>query len=215
MRVSPKMVPSSATEIPKVPNKAESQGTQFKQVITDICKGIRMIIRNETESDFEAISIVTETAFRTLPVSNHTEQFIIKALRKAKALNVSLVAEIDGQVVGHIAFSPVTVSDGSLDWHGLGPLSVLPEYQKQGIGGALVNEGLSRLKALGSRGCVLVGYPAFYQRFGFRNTPSLIYAGIPQEFFQVLPFDTEIPRGSIVFHEGFSAKPDTTAFGHS
>jgi putative acetyltransferase len=79
----------------------------------------------------------------TLPISNQTEQFIIKALRAAGALTLSLVADIDGRVVGHVAFSPVLMSDGTTGWYGLGPVSVLPEYQKQGIGKALINEGLT------------------------------------------------------------------------
>ncbi len=167
-----------------------------------------MIIRNETTSDIDAISEVTEAAFRTLQISNHTEQFIIEALREANALTVSLVAEIDELVVGHIAFSPVTISDGSPNWYGLGPVSVLPAHQKQGIGGSLVNEGLSLLRALGGKGCALVGDPAFYQQFGFRNIPALVYPDIPQEYFLVLPFDSEIPCGTVVFHKGFLAKPD-------
>lgn len=128
-----------------------------------------MIIRHETISDIAAISEVTEIAFRTLEISNHTEQFIIKALCADNALTISLVAEMNGQVVGHIAFSPVTISDGSLNWHGLGPISVLPEYQKQGIGKSLIHKGLSLLKDLGSQGCALVGDPNYYNRFGFKN----------------------------------------------
>lgn len=164
-----------------------------------------MIIRNETVSDIGSISDITITAFRSLQISNHTEQFIINALRNANALTISLVAEIDRQVVGHIAFSPVMISDGSLNWHGLGPISVLPKYQKQGIGKSLVDEGLSLLKALGSKGCALVGDPAYYKRFGFGNIPSLVYEGIPQEFFLVLPLDKDIPQGTVKFHEGFFA----------
>jgi putative acetyltransferase len=165
-----------------------------------------MIIRNETKSDIEAISNVTRSAFRTLAISGHTEQFIINALRDANALTISLVAEIDGQVVGHIAFSPVIISDGSPDWYGLGPVSVLPEYQKQGIGKSLIKEGLLLLKARGGKGCVLAGDPAYYQRFGFRNIPALIYENIPQEVFLALPFDKEMPQGTALFHQGFSAK---------
>ena len=78
-----------------------------------------MIVRKETTSDIEAITQVTISAFRTLPISNHTEQFIIKALRAAGALTLSLVAEIEGRVVGHAAFSPVIMSDGTKDWYGL------------------------------------------------------------------------------------------------
>ena len=140
-----------------------------------------MILRRETVADIEAITEVTIAAFKTLSISNQTEQFIINALRAADALTVSLVAEIDGRVVGHIAFSPVTISDGTKDWYGLGPISVLPDYQKRGIGKSLVNEGLSSLRALGCQGCALVGDPNYYKRFGFRNYPELVYEGIPQE----------------------------------
>ena len=114
-----------------------------------------MIVRKEKEADGEEISQVTIAAFKTLPISNHTEQFIIKALRVAGALAVSLVAEIDGRVVGHVAFSPVTISDGTTDCYGLGPISVLPEYHKQGIGKSLVNTGLSILKELGGQGSLV------------------------------------------------------------
>jgi len=164
-----------------------------------------MIIRKETVADIEAITQVTIAAFKTLQISNQTEQFIIKALRNANALTISLVAEVDGRVVGHIAFSPVTISDGSPNWYGLGPVSVLPEYQKQGIGESLVNKGLSLLKAMGGRGCALVGDPAYYQRFGFRNIPDLVHEGIPQEVFLALPFTEKVPQGMVIFHEAFLA----------
>jgi putative acetyltransferase len=165
-----------------------------------------VIIRKETDADIEAITEVTIAAFKTLAISQHTEQFIIRALRDAGALTVSLVAEIDGRVVGHIAFSPVTISDGSTGWYGLGPVSVLPEYQKQGIGKSLIDEGLSLLKELGGRGCALVGDPDYCRRLGFRNYPQLVHEGIPQEVFLALPFTEEVPPGIVKFHEGFRAK---------
>jgi putative acetyltransferase len=165
-----------------------------------------VIIRDETESDIEVIAEVTKKAFETCPHGEHTEQFIIKALRAGGALVVSLVAEISGKVAGHVAFSPVTVSDGSPDWYGLGPVSVLPKHQKQGIGTALINEGLSRLKARGGKGCVLVGEPEYYRRFGFRNLPALTLDGVPQQYFLALPFGQETPRGVVVFHSGFLAR---------
>jgi putative acetyltransferase len=126
---------------------------------------------------------VTIAAFRTLEVSNHTEQFIIMALRAARALTVSLVAEVAGRVVGHIAFFPVTISDGTRDWYGLGPVSVLPVHQRQGTGKAWIEEGLSRLKSLNARGVCLVGHPEYYRKFGFKNVQGLVYEGAPQEFF--------------------------------
>jgi len=164
-----------------------------------------MIIRNETTLDIDAIAEVTIAAFSTLPISNHTEQFIINSLRAADALAISLVAEIDGRVVGHIAFSPVTISDGSIGWYGLGPVSVLPEYQKQGIGKSLINKGLSMLKESDGQGCTLVGDPNYYNRFGFKNIPDLVHEGIPQEVFLALPFAEKVPQGMVIFHEGFLA----------
>jgi putative acetyltransferase len=168
-------------------------------------RGKNMIIRDEKESDIKAIYDVTVAAFKDHPYSHQTEQFIVNALRAAGALTVSLVAEIDGRVVGHIAFSPVSISDGSEGWYGVGPVSVLPELWKQGIGKALINEGLTRLKSLGVKGCLLVGDPGYYNRFGFRNIPDLIYEGIPQEVFLVLPFNDAKARGTVTFHHGFFA----------
>jgi len=163
-----------------------------------------MIIRNEIESDYEAISDATKAAFGNHPYSNNTEHLIINALRAANALTVSLVAERDGELVGHIAFSPVTFSDGSENWYGLGPISVLPDYQKQGIGTRLVNEGLSLLKAMRADGCVLVGDPDYYKRFAFSSPDGLRYEGVPQENFLALSFCNRIPTGIAQFHEAFS-----------
>ncbi|MBN1361082.1 MAG: N-acetyltransferase [Sedimentisphaerales bacterium] len=165
-----------------------------------------MIIRKEKESDVDAIFAVTAAAFENHPYSRQpepTEPFIINALRAAGALTVSLVAEDEGKVVGHVAFSPVTISDGSAGWYGLGPVSVWPECQRRGIGTALVNEGLGALKVLGARGCVLVGEPAFYQRFGFRSIPDLTMDHVPQENVLVLPFGENTARGVVAHHEGF------------
>ncbi|HET19545.1 MAG TPA: N-acetyltransferase [Chromatiales bacterium] len=165
----------------------------------------RVVIRDETAADIRAIRDVTVAAFEPLEISGHTEQFIIEALHAAKALSVSLVAEVDGRVVGHIAFSPVTLSDGTSGWYGLGPVSVLPEYQRQGIGTALIEAGLSRLKSLGARGVCLVGLPDYYTRFGFRNVPGLVLEGVPQEVFFALSFDGHMPQGTVAFHEAFKA----------
>jgi len=164
-----------------------------------------MIIRKETVTDIAAITEVTTAAFKNHPISHQTEHFIIKALRDASVLTVSLVAEIDGQIVGHIAFSPINISDGSTDWYGLGPVSVVPELQKQGIGSALILKGISMLKEIGGQGCALVGDPEYYKRFGFRNYPQLVHEGIPQEVFLALPFTENVPQGIVTFHEGFSA----------
>ncbi len=164
-----------------------------------------MIIRKEIQSDVKAISDITKAAFENHPYSNNTEQFIINALRNANALTVSLVAEVDGIPAGHIAFSPVTFTDRSQDWYGLGPVSVEPDYQKQGIGTKLVNEGIGLLKDLGAKGCVVVGDPNFYERFGFRSPNRLKHEGVSQENFLALSFCNSIPTGVVHFHEAFSA----------
>jgi len=166
---------------------------------------LAIVIRNETDADVNVITEVTVAAFKILEISNHTEQFIIEALRAAKALTLSLVAEVDGRVVGHIAFSPVTISDGTTNWYGLGPVSVLPEYQRKGIGKALIQAGLSRLKDLDAKGCCLVGHPQYYRRFGFENVIGLAHEGVPQEVFFTLSFDGRFPQGNVTFHEGFKA----------
>ena len=164
-----------------------------------------MILRKETVADIDAITAVTMAAFENHPFSRQTEHLIIHALRKANALTLSIVAEMEGRVVGHIAFSPVVMSDGTTDWYGLGPISVLPEFQRQGIGKSLMNKGLSELKALGAQGCALVGDPNYYKQFGFKNYPQLVHEGIPQEVFLLLPFNEKVPQGTIEFHEAFSA----------
>jgi len=166
----------------------------------------QFIIRDERPADVDAIREVTSSAFATLEISPHAEPFIIEALRVAKALTVSLVAGKDGIVVGHIAFSPVTISDGTAAWYGLGPVSVQPAQQRQGIGGALIREGLSRLRTLGARGCCLVGHPDYYPQFGFVHPPGLAVEGVPPEVFFALSFDNHFPTGTVTFHEAFKAR---------
>jgi len=166
---------------------------------------LKFTIRDERASDIAAIVYVTEEAFKTLEISNHTEQYIINALRTAGALTISLVAEMGGNVIGHIAFSPVTMSDGTSDWYGLGPVSVLPDYQRQGVGKALIEEGLSRLSDINAKGCCLVGHPDYYKKFGFNNVTDLVHEGVPQEVFFALSFDGNIPRGEVTFHDAFKA----------
>jgi len=118
---------------------------------------------------------------------------------------VSLIAEVDGHVVGHIAFSPVTISDGTQNWYGLGPVSVLPEHQKKGIGKSLILKGISCLKGLNAKGCCLVGHPDYYRKLGFKNVSGLVHEGVPQQVFLAMSFDGQIPQGTVNFHDGFKA----------
>ncbi len=169
---------------------------------------MNVMIRDETAADGRAIFEVTRAAFENHPISRQTEPYIVEALRAAGALAVSLVAEADGRVVGHVAFSPVTLSDGSQGWYGVGPISVLPECQRRGIGTALMREGLSRLRALGAEGCILVGDPAYYERFGFQSLPDLTHEGVPRENVLTLPLGRTRARGVVTFHPAFMATGD-------
>lgn len=154
---------------------------------------------------------MTTDAFAGAEHSSGTEGAIVDALREAGALSLSLVA-VDGagDVVGHIAFSPVSIAgeDGRAvtDWYGLGPVSVAPEHQSQGVGAALIREGLKRLEAGAAKGCVLLGDPVYYARFGFAGDAGPTYPGPPSEYFQALAFgDNAMPRGVVTYHEGFDA----------
>ena len=163
-----------------------------------------MIIRPETNRDIDAITQVTFAAFMGKFSNNPTEHLIVNGLRDAGMLTLSLVAELDGKIVGHVAFSPVTINHEFVDWYGLGPISVLPEMQKQGVGSSLIREGLSLLKEKGAKGCVLEGSPAYYQRFGFKPYAGLPYHAAPApEFFMAFPFAEDVPAGQVEYHHAF------------
>ncbi|HAU28964.1 MAG TPA: GNAT family N-acetyltransferase [Rhodospirillaceae bacterium] len=163
------------------------------------------IIRPEMPGDMAAIQIIHIEAFANHPISHQTEHFIVNALRRAGALALSLVAEREGQIVGHVAFSRVMIDGRDQNWFMLGPVGVLPNCQKQGIGSALVRKGLERLKDMGADGCVLVGDPGFYARFGFSPRPGLVLPGIPPEYFMGTAFTSTIPSGMIAHHDAFFA----------
>ena len=164
------------------------------------------IIRKETSGEAAAIDAVTRAAFFSAPRASHTEHHIVRALRRSNRLAVSLVATIDGDIVGHIAMSPVTIADGSTGWYGLGPLSVEPLYQGRGVGSRLVESALAALRELGGKGCVVLGDPAYYERFGFRAITSLTFADVPSEYFLALPLDGEAPSGTVTYHDSFFAR---------
>jgi len=138
-------------------------------------------IRTESPADYEPIRHVNVEAFSDHPYSRQTEHLIVETLREDDALEISLVAEVDGQVVGHIAFSAAHMGDTEEGWFLLGPIGVLPAFQGAGIGSALVEAGLEELRSRGAEGCVLVGDPAFYQRFGFTHPEGVTCEGVPDE----------------------------------
>jgi putative acetyltransferase len=165
-------------------------------------------IRPETATDLEAIRRVNLEAFAQHPLSQQTEHLIVDALRAADALALSLVAEVDGEVVGHIAFSPAPIGEAVSGWLLVGPVAVLLRYQGQGIGSALVSGGLAVTRSAGALGCVLVGEPAFYGRFGFVACRSAVYEGVPGEFLLRMSFSGSEPTGAVVAHAAFSIQAD-------
>ena len=163
------------------------------------------VIRPETTEDPRAIESLISRAFHGMWYSEGDEAALVSYLRDNSALAVSLVAELDGLIVGHIAFSPAFPSDGSDGWFALGPLAVAPEAQRNGIGTLLTRAGLDALRDLGARGCVLVGHTEYYSRFGFTCFPSLCPAHEPAEHFMILELAGPLPNCPIAFHPAFHA----------
>lgn len=164
-----------------------------------------LFVRDERPADADAIHEVIRQAFLVAEHRSGTEQDIVRALRAAGALALGLVVEHGGQLVGHVALSAVRIDGRGQGWFGLGPVAVLPALQGRGVGSQLVRAALDRLRGQGARGCVLLGEPAYYGRFGFRATPGLVLAGVPPEYFLALPFGDDVPKGEVTYHQAFGA----------
>ena len=165
-------------------------------------EGLR--IEPERPGDARQISQLTTTAFAPMPFSDGDEARVIDGLREAGALTLSLVAiTAQGELAGHIAFSRVRIDDQPGDWYGLGPVSVAPRLQRQGVGSALIANGLDRLRDWNAAGCVLLGNPDYYRRFGFLSDPSLTYQGQPNRYFQHLVLKGPPATGDVSFHPAF------------
>ncbi|MCY1271926.1 Acetyltransferase (GNAT) domain protein [compost metagenome] len=164
-----------------------------------------LTIRPETPTDIPAIERLTAEAFLHAAHRSGTEQFIVNALRRAGQLSVSLVALDDGEPVGHVALSPVGISSGATGWYGLGPISVTPGHQGEGIGSRLMEAALAELRDLGAEGCVLLGDPGYYSRFGFVVRPGLVLPGVPAEYFQALSLHGNWAEGEVSYHAAFDA----------
>jgi putative acetyltransferase len=160
-------------------------------------------IRPETPADEAAISSLITAAFLEAEHSGGNEARIVEVLREANSLTVSLVAIEDDRIIGHVAFSPVTVDGRDQGWFGLGPVAVIPDRQGEGVGSALIEAGLARLRARGSSGCVVLGEPAYYLRFGFAADPNLRLAGVPADYFQTLKLNDQRCAGLVNYHPAF------------
>ena len=163
----------------------------------------QMKIRSEEPTDVEAVRTVIRHAFATASHSNGTEWLTVDKLRQRASLTLSLVAVEDDSIVGHVAVSPVAAPEASGTWFGLGPVSVHPSRQGAGIGSALINQALEHLRESGASGCVVLGEPAYYRRFGFRHDPLLTYRDVPPPYFQLLSFGPDQGVGPVEYDEAF------------
>ena len=159
-------------------------------------------LREERPEDAEAIHDVTAAAFKGAAFSDGTEPGIPAALRSDGALALSLVAVRNDDVIGHVAFSPALIGDDT-GWLAVGPLSVHPDAQRLGVGTMLMEDGLTRARALGAEGCVLIGDPAYYRRFGFASYDGLRYGSVPSANVMAMPFGRKRLHGAIRFHPAF------------
>lgn len=162
-----------------------------------------MIIRKEKREDICAITSVIDIAFTNHPHSTNNESKIVNLLRDTNKLELSLVATDNGEVVGHVGFSRIYVNSCDYGWFGLAPLSVHPNYQGCGIGETLVKRGIEELQGSGAKGCVLLGNPEYYCKFGFKRDENLILPGVPQSYFLTLPFNDFTPQGNASFDRAF------------
>jgi putative acetyltransferase len=175
-------------------------------VMTKTVSPVRLAIRDETPADVAAIRTVERLAFE-----RDGEADLVDRLRAAGALSLSLVATLDEDVVGHVAFSPVVVRDASIRMLGLAPVAVRSEYQRCAIGARLVEEGLARAREQGIDAVVVLGHPQYYPRFGFvaASRFGLRYPGsVPDEAFmaaELVPHALARVTGPVHYHAAFDA----------
>jgi len=165
-----------------------------------------MLIREETEHDIAAIHALLAGAFETAPHSQQTEHLIVDALREKGKLTLSLIAQQDDELIGCIAFSPIKINNLECGWYGLGPVAVLPDRQGFGVGSELIQSGIRHLRAYDAAGCVVLGEPNYYSRFGFAPLPDLKLEGVPDEYFMARPLIDEIPAGKVDYDPAFHIK---------
>ncbi len=162
-----------------------------------------MNIRYETVADIAQIHDVNQRAF-----GQPVEADLVDALREQARPFLSIVAEGDGAIVGHICFTPVTIEQTNGLVMGLAPMAVAPERQHQGIGSQLVRFGLDECRRLGAVAVVVLGHPEYYPRFGFRPASSVGLRSeydVPDPVFMVLALTPGVDlRGVARYHEAFA-----------
>lgn len=161
-----------------------------------------MHVRSENQTDAAAISALITAAFVDAEHADGTEAEIVERLRASDGLSISLVAVEDGEIVGHVAFSPVSLGRAS-GYYGLGPVAVHRDHRRRGVGAELIRTGLDQLRDRGAKGCVVLGDPAYYRRFGFACDERVTLAGVPAEYFQILRLTDGGDVGAVRYHPAF------------
>jgi putative acetyltransferase len=165
-----------------------------------------IVIRQETPADILAVRAVNEAAFET-----GAEAALVDALPENGKFTLSLVAVVEGEVVGHVLFTDIEMEPGGAEARilGLAPMAVRPDMQRRGIGGALVRRGLEDCRELGYRGVVVLGHPAFYSRFSFtpasRHGIICIYDAPDEAFMALALGDVDLPKGRALYQPEFAA----------
>ena len=172
---------------------------------------MQMAIRAERPADLGPIAAVTRKAFRDHPFSQLTEHRIVRALREAGALTLSLGATSDATVVGYVVVPPVALDGRDDAWCGLGPVSEWPAHRRRGVGSMLIHDGLARLRARGAQGCGAQGDPLYYRRFGFARHSPLRLPGVPADHFMALAFAAALPTETVTYHPASAVAPNTAA----
>ncbi|WP_027469849.1 GNAT family N-acetyltransferase [Deefgea rivuli] len=166
---------------------------------------MELSIQVEQAADVEAVENLMLQAFANHPHSNNQEYKLVNALRVAGACAVALLAKKDGALCGAVYASLIQLNGVEDGWYCIAPVAVSPAEQKQGIGQALMRAALHQLQQLGAKGCVIVGDPAYYSRFGFARHEGLVSPGIPDEYVMGLAFADAKPQGRIDYHAAFLA----------
>ena len=164
---------------------------------------LAIIVVPERVGGEAAIYALTEAAFEGQPHAGGNEHDVIDRLRERGQLWLSLVAKDGEELVGQVTFSLVTLSDGSSPWFGLGPVSVLPSRQCEGIGTQLILAGLDKITKEGALGCVLTGNPVYYRRFGFKLAPANVPSRESADYFQLKLLGAGQAKGCFAFHSAF------------
>jgi putative acetyltransferase len=170
---------------------------------------VNIIIREEQPTDINAIYAVEQDAFE-----QPDEADLVNRLRDIDAVWLSHIAVLDGDIVGHALYSMVTVTDGDMvrEFPALAPLAIATTYQKQGIGGQLMNAGLQAARDAGYGLMFLIGHPSYYPRFGFQPAKPLGFTSDyvkedgPHEHFMVAVLDDSLlntVRGHVRYHSIF------------